>query len=391
MSGKKEFTSSSSASKQHIFVYLMYVGTGLIIGSSIISLSIITPVNSVYGQEDLSMEENTNATALSDPANNSQVKFGSNIEQVIGHLDAATLNKERGNDTLALAHAFHPVAEVYSLIEPTIANTNSTLNQTLSSTLDNLTAIVRNSTAEEFSIDVKQAKELLNQTIETAIPLQLRDNATFNLMIVIDLLTTAEHEYEEAVSNNTIREIVEYQDAQAFISHAQTIFGQISDKIPQNMSETVQEINEMFSNLNGKIMNISSFESVQTTIQQIMHEVSEIAGISDISDDTTGQSSSSQLISNIRNLLNQTITEYDNQNYSEAESLATEAYLENYEYIEDPLAEKNQTLMETTELMLREELRQLVQDRVPSQEIQEHIEKINANLNQAESLLIDSR
>jgi hypothetical protein len=387
MSGKKEFTSNSSASMQHIFVYLMYVGTGLIIGSSIMSLSIVTPVNSVYGQEDLAMEENTNATALSDPTNNSQVKFGSNIEQVIGHLDAATLNKERGNDTLALAHAFHPVAEVYSLIEPTISSTNSTLNQTLSSTLDNLTAIVRNSTAEEFSIDVKQAKELLNQTIETAIPLQLRDNATFNLMIVIDLLTTAEHEYEEAVSNNTIREIVEYQDAQAFISHAQTIFGQISDKIPQNMSETVQEINEMFSDLNSKIMNISSFESVHTTIQQIMHEVSEIAGISDIS---VGQRSSSQLISNIRNLLNQTITEYDSQNYSEAEFLATEAYLENYEYIEAPLAEKNQTLMETTELMLREELRQLVQDRVSSQEIQEHIDKINANLNQAERLLIDS-
>jgi hypothetical protein len=387
MSGKKEFTSNSSASMQHIFVYLMYVGTGLIIGSSIMSLLTVTPVNSVYGQEDLAMEENTNATALSDPTNNSQVKFGSNIEQVIGHLDAATLNKERGNDTLALAHAFHPVAEVYSLIEPTISSTNSTLNQTLSSTLDNLTAIVRNSTAEEFSIDVKQAKELLNQTIETAIPLQLRDNATFNLMIVIDLLTTAEHEYEEAVSNNTIREIVEYQDAQAFISHAQTIFGQISDKIPQNMSETVQEINEMFSDLNSKIMNISSFESVHTTIQQIMHEVSEIAGISDIS---VGQRSSSQLISNIRNLLNQTITEYDSQNYSEAEFLATEAYLENYEYIEAPLAEKNQTLMETTELMLREELRQLVQDRVSSQEIQEHIDKINANLNQAERLLIDS-
>lgn len=377
---------------QHIFVYLMYVGTGLIIGSSIMSLSIVTPINSVYGQEDLSMEENTNATALSDPTNNSQVKFGSNIEQVIGHLDAATLNKESGNDTLALAHAFHPVAEVYSLIEPTIASTNSTLNQTLSSTLDNLTAIVRNLTAEEFSIDVEQAKELLNQTIETAIPMQLRDNATFNLMIVIDLLTTAEHEYKEAVSNNTIKEIVEYQDAQAFISRAQTIFGQISDKIPQNMSETVQEINEMFSDLNSKIMNISSFESVQATIQQIMHEVSEIAGISDISDigDTAGQSSSSQLISNIRNLLNQTIIEYESQNYSEAESLATEAYLENYEYIEAPLAEKNQTLMETTELMLREELRQLVQDRVSSQEIQEHIDKINANLKQAERLLIES-
>jgi macrodomain Ter protein organizer (MatP/YcbG family) len=133
-------------------------------------------------------------------------------------------------------------------------------------------------------------------------------------------------------------------------------------------------------------MNISSFASVESTIQQLVHEMSDAAGIGD----TVDQSSSDQLISNIRDLLNQTITEYDSRNYSEAESLATKAYLENYEYIEAPLAQKNQTLMKATEVMLREELRQLIQDRAPSQEIQAQIEKINVNLDQTEGLLIDS-
>ncbi len=94
-----------------------------------------------------------------------------------------------------------------------------------------------------------------------------------------------------------------------------------------------------------------------------------------------------QIISNIRNLLNQTVQEYSNQNYSGAEALATEAYLDNYEYVEAPLAEKDRTLMETTEVMMREELRQLIGEKVPVEEIQEHIDNINNNLAKAEGLL----
>jgi len=50
------------------------------------------------------------------------------------------------------------------------------------------------------------------------------------------------------------------------------------------------------------------------------------------------------------------------------------------------LAEQNETLMGTTEVMLREELRQLIQNNAPLQEIQEHIDEINMKLNQAETL-----
>jgi len=73
------------------------------------------------------------------------------------------------------------------------------------------------------------------------------------------------------------------------------------------------------------------------------------------------------------------VTAYDNQDYSQAESLAIEAYLENYEYIEAPLAEIDESLMLNTEVIMREELRQLIQDRVPVEQLQQHIDVINNN------------
>ena len=62
------------------------------------------------------------------------------------------------------------------------------------------------------------------------------------------------------------------------------------------------------------------------------------------------------------------------------EALATTAYLDNYEFIEAPLAEKDDPSTQNTELMLREQLRQLIQDHVAIEELQLHIDKINGNL-----------
>jgi hypothetical protein len=104
----------------------------------------------------------------------------------------------------------------------------------------------------------------------------------------------------------------------------------------------------------------------------------------------TDDNSPTQIISNIRNLLIQTLQEYENQNYTEAEAIATEAYLDNYEYVEAPIAEKNQTLMETTEVMMREDLRQLIIEKAPTEEVKEHIDNINNNLDRAEELLDSS-
>src|SRR5215216_69333 len=97
-----------------------------------------------------------------------------------------------------------------------------------------------------------------------------------------------------------------------------------------------------------------------------------------------------ELISTIRNLLNQTIVEYNKQNYTGAADLADVAYIDNFEFLEAPLAEEDEQLMEETEITLREDLSRLIEERAQPQQVQELINEINERLDQAEQLLVSN-
>jgi hypothetical protein len=97
-----------------------------------------------------------------------------------------------------------------------------------------------------------------------------------------------------------------------------------------------------------------------------------------------------EIISIIRNLLNQTIDEYQKQNYIGAGNLADVAYIDNFEFVEAPLAERDEQLMEETEIMLREELSRLIEEKVPVEQVQQLIDQINKQLDQAEQLLLST-
>jgi antitoxin component HigA of HigAB toxin-antitoxin module len=249
--------------------------------------------------------------------------------------------------------------------------------------------MVDNSTVEEFRTKAVDINGLLNDTVGKVIPAQEMNNSAFNLMVVGNLLSVANNEYKEAIENGQLKEIVEYQDGQAFVSRASSIFNESSSLIPQEKSADVPVIIGFFAELGNAIQEKSNPEVVSNAIGSITHEISEVTGVNE--ENISGAvSDSSSYISEIRNLLNQTLDAYEDQNYDQADALAIQAYLDNYEFIEAPLAERNRTLMETTESMLREDLRQLIQTHVPIEEIQEHVDKINSNLNQAEQLLAAS-
>ena len=177
----------------------------------------------VFAQVQINNSD-TLASNSSQAPNSTQVGFTSNIEQIRGHLDAAVMNKKAGNTTLAKAHTLHPIAEIYSSIEPQISNANITLNETLATNLNQLSEIVNVSSIEEFDAQSQRINGLLNQTLQQVIPIGTADNSTFRLGVVSDLLSIAGVEYGEAVENGTIKEIVEYQDGQAFVSRAQDVF-----------------------------------------------------------------------------------------------------------------------------------------------------------------------
>jgi len=83
----------------------------------------------------------------------------------------------------------------------------------------------------------------------------------------------------------------------------------------------------------------------------------------------------------------QTINEHTKGNYTGAEELATTAYLDNHECVEAPLAEKDKPLMQTTEIMIREELMKMIPDQVPLEELQVQVDGINENLDRSVEIL----
>ncbi|NOJ29693.1 MAG: hypothetical protein DA328_05940 [Nitrososphaeraceae archaeon] len=92
-------------------------------------------------------------------------------------------------------------------------------------------------------------------------------------------------------------------------------------------------------------------------------------------------------ISIIRQLLNLTLFEYNNMNYTGASDLVDIAYIDNFEFIEEPLEKQDEELMETTEEMIREKLSGLIDDKSSYSEVESLVNQIEENLNKAEVLL----
>src|SRR6476469_6810219 len=89
-----------------------------------------------------------------------------------------------------------------------------------------------------------------------------------------------------------------------------------------------------------------------------------------------------------RNLLNQVSTEYKKGNVSGAEELATRAYLDNFEYVEAPLEKKGGSeIMKQLEDMMRKDLREMIKDGVPYENLLSHISATDAKLDEAISIL----
>ena len=96
-------------------------------------------------------------------------------------------------------------------------------------------------------------------------------------------------------------------------------------------------------------------------------------------------------LENARGLLNQSSFEYRNSNYTGAEELATTAYLDNFEHVEEELEKKSsRAFMEDIEHKMREELRDLIKNKVQQSELDIHINATDDKLVEAINLLTDN-
>ena len=261
------------------------------------------------------------------------VKFHSNIEQIIGHIEKAVYNKNIDNNTLAYSHTSHPIEEVLSLIAIPLNNTDSKLNGTYTSDLYLLSNLVsptgpNNSTKEEFSKQAQSSVDLSNKVIATVVPATTLNSTDHNIAVIQDLLTTSEGEYEEGVKDGKITLILEYQDGSAFMDRAHKIFNDT-----KSIANEREAISTLFNNLTNSVQQQKNPSEIEQIINEINAELSKSSATAPYTPtSTSNEQSSVDYISNIRSLLNQVTSAYSANDAIKAKELATTAYLDNFEH-----------------------------------------------------------
>ena len=263
------------------------------------------------------------------------VKFHSNIEQIIGHIEKAVYNKNIDNNTLAYSHTSHPIEEVLSLIAIPLNNTDSKLSEFYTSDLYLLSNLVsptgpNNSTKEEFSKQAQSSVDLSNKVIAAVVPATTLNSTDHNIAVIQDLLTTSEGEYEEGVTDGKITLILEYQDGSAFMDRAHKIFNDT-----KSIAKERETISTLFNNLTNSVQQQKNPSEINSIINEINAELSKSAATPYTP--TSTNESSVDYFSNVRSLLNQVTSAYSANDTIKAKELATTAYLDNFEYLEKPI------------------------------------------------------
>ncbi|MBI2005298.1 MAG: PEFG-CTERM sorting domain-containing protein, partial [Candidatus Aenigmarchaeota archaeon] len=273
-----------------------------------ITLLIVTIPTTIYAETDENLE------------------FAGYLEETLGHFWALEQNLDEGNAQLALVHATHPVAELYDLMKPQLQQADPSLDTQVQTILLELgqkaTTDVSRAEAQQAIDEAKNIVEIARQTLVGA---ELSEDPNFKLALMKGLLETSIAEYYEAVSNGVIEEMAEFQDGSAFVWRSQQIFDTIKSDIDSHEAE---EIEEFYEDLWESYDRRAEPSEVETIAGGIVHEIDEILGIEGEEEELLGY------VDNIRSLLQQTKQEYSQGNTDVALSLATKAYLDNFEFLE---------------------------------------------------------
>lgn len=303
-----------------------------------------------------------------------KVTFAGYLEEMLSHFHAIESNLDENNKQLATTHALHPIAELFDLISPELQEHDVELDLELKQALFELNDKTTSAgvTREQAQEAIDEAKDLVEIVRATVVGDEY-DKTNFKIKLIIGLLETAQVEYEEAVSAGQIKEMAEFQDGVAFVWQSQQIYSTIESEILEHEAEEIAEFyDDLWSAFDAK----SDPETIETLAGGIIHEFEEVAGEEGEVTELTGY------VENIKNLLTEAKEEYAKGEADKALSLVTKAYLDNFEYLESTVGAQDPELNEEVEKMMREELRDMIKNRAPADEVNSHIDEILLKMDQ---------
>ncbi len=308
-----------------------------------------------------------------------KLDFASALEETLGHFHALELNLDDDNAALAIVHATHPIAELYDLMKPELQEYDPELDARIQDTLTNLRSNTVDVAREDAQAALDEAREIIEEARMMVVGEDLSNDPSFKLSLIKTLLDTSIVEYAEAVEEGAIHEMAEFQDGSAFVWRSQQIFDEIKSDLPE---DEVEEIDEFYEDLWHAYDERADPSLVETLANGIIHEIDGITG------EESEDGGLYAYFENIEHLLAETSQEYANGNKDVALSLATKAYLDNYEFLEASIAAQDEELMEEIEIMLREEIRNMIKDGASSDDIDSQIDAVLEKLEEAEALVL---
>lgn len=308
-----------------------------------------------------------------------KLSFAGSLEETLGHFWAIEQNLDDNNAELALVHATHPIAELYDSMKPELKEANPEFDEKVQKTLLDLGAKTGSDVSrEDAQMAIDEAKEIIAEARTIVVGDELSNDTNFKAKLMIGSLTTSIAEYEEGVKDGQIEMMAEFQDGSAFVWRSQQVFEEIRADLPEPEAD---EIAEFYDQLWEAYDRKADPSEVATLANGVIRELEKIIG------EESEDGSIRAYFEGIEEHLAEVKMKYATGDSDAAISHATKAYLDNYEFLEAPIAEQDKELMEEIEVMMREELRDMIKAGAPADEINSQVDAILEKLETAEGLL----
>jgi high-affinity iron transporter len=315
-----------------------------------------------------------------------------NLERIRTQILLTNQSLISGDKDMAFAHSYIP----HSVIFPSIKSQLSAISSQSASQLESLLTDLPISIKAEGNAgpqgksqtDIKAIIQLLDNILDQSIGQQFISNQTSIANTVVFLLRDAEQSYElsNAAASSQQFSKVDYENAQGLVNVSKSNYENLASSLDERRR---QEVNSFFSQLENSIVQQANVEPISQVVAAIERDLAEFLSINSGSEgDAPTTSEHSQYFTTIRDLLSEVNNEVkQNEDYRAADTAATTAYLDNYEYLEAPIEKLNSTLMVDIEVDMREELRDMLKEEQSPTAIENFVNNILVKLSTAEQLL----
>lgn len=361
-----------------------------------------------------------------------------NLERIKTHLLLTKISLNYSDLNTAFSHAYLPHSITFPAIKTLVNQHNLSLSSKIESLLTdlpleiqkanktnvNLVSSIDNSLYDKLNEINKSLSNLSNQSISP----DLYSNKAFVIQVSSSLLEDAKQYYEisnvaastsattnttsistpessilsssaenRSINSNTIQtkqpqpppyqqgqqefSQVDFENALGFVNASNVKFQLVSEAFDERRSD---EIVSFYNQLYEIMMQKASTDEVISLVNAIQRDFEEELSLSEGSQIS---SEHSQYFSSIQSLLSRIIENIKQDNYKEADKLAVQAYLDNYEYLETPIEKHNSQLMIEIETDMREKLREMIKSGESLKNITSLVDTIQINLDKAKKIL----